>query len=80
MEEEDADTFTKNKAKAKRIILKTVDAIDELMRNLGQRAVEAIIKSIRGTLDDLWRVFGVREASTMFKDVPVGRKIRAGKD
>lgn len=77
-EPDEIDNKVKQRAKVKRIILKTVDAMDELMRSLGQRAVDAVIKSIRGSLDELWRVFGVREATSLFKDVPIGKKVKAG--
>ncbi|VDK26913.1 unnamed protein product [Taenia asiatica] len=63
---------------AKKIVMQTASAVDELIRNFGQLAVEAVIKSVRGSLDDLWRIFGSRECLGLLKDVEVGTKIRAG--
>lgn len=59
--------------------MQTASAADEMIRNFGQLAVEAVIKSVRGSLDDLWRIFGSRECLGLLKDVEVGSKIRASK-
>lgn len=62
----------------KRIITKTAEAADEVMHYYGHRAVEAVIKSVRGSLDELWRVFGSRDCISSLKDVEQGKKVRAG--
>ncbi|VDM33429.1 unnamed protein product [Hydatigera taeniaeformis] len=62
---------------SKKIIVQTAIAIDELIRNYGQLAVEAVIKSVRGSLDDFWRIFGSRDCLGLLKDVE-NKKRKAG--
>ncbi|EUB61781.1 Dynein heavy chain 5, axonemal [Echinococcus granulosus] len=72
------DNGTSMQQEAKKIIMQTASAVDEMIRNFGQFAVEAVIKSVRGSLDDLWRIFGSRECLGLLKDVEMGTKTRAG--
>lgn len=70
-------TKEKEAERIKQLISKIVTAMDEQVRQIGQQTVEAIIKAVRTALEDIWKVFGIREASIILKDVPIGRKVHA---
>ncbi|KAA3682504.1 uncharacterized protein DEA37_0008472 [Paragonimus westermani] len=61
-----------------KLTAKIYATIDEQLRNFGQRTVDAVIKAVRTSLEEVWRHFGMREASGLLKDVPVGQKVNAG--
>ena len=62
---------------AKKVVAKTAEAADEVMHIFGHRAVDAVIKSVRGSLDELWRVFGGRDCISALKDVEFGTRVQA---
>ncbi|KAF8561861.1 hypothetical protein P879_05011 [Paragonimus westermani] len=61
-----------------KLIAKIYATIDEQLRNFGQRTVDAVIKAVRTSLEEVWKHFGMREASGLLKDVPFGQKVNAG--
>ncbi|VEL39184.1 unnamed protein product [Protopolystoma xenopodis] len=61
-----------------RVVTKTMQFIDDLLRQIGQRCLEAVIRAVRNSLEELWRYFGLREASTILKEVPIGKVVDCG--
>ncbi|KAF5400265.1 hypothetical protein PHET_06384 [Paragonimus heterotremus] len=65
-------------ARRQKLTEKIYATIDEQLRSFGQRTLDAVIKAVRTSLEEVWRHFGMREAGSLLKDVPIGRKVNAG--
>ncbi|GAA47151.1 dynein heavy chain 5 axonemal [Clonorchis sinensis] len=65
-------------ARKQKLIGKILAAIDEQMHVFGQRTLDAVIKAVRSSLEEIWRYFGMKEAGNLLKDVPLGRRVNAG--
>jgi len=63
-----SNKHTADMTRTKKLIQKIIQSSDDLVKSFGQKAVEAVIKSIRNSLDDLWRVLICKDALTTFKN------------
>ena len=54
-------------------------AADDVMMSLGAQATDAVCQAVRSALDSIWNLLSVREAGSVLKDIPLGKKVRAGK-
>ncbi|VDN95862.1 unnamed protein product [Rodentolepis nana] len=61
-----------------RTAIEVAMAADQMMKNLGARATEAVCQSVRIALDTILERLSVTEAAGILKDVPMGMKVMSG--
>lgn len=76
---EGANSGTPVIMRTRKIITKTLQAVDEMMRLIGQKTLDAVIKAVRGSLDELWQPFGLKKASAALKNVLPGTSVKSSK-
>ena len=45
---------------------------------MDQKTIDAVVKSVRNALDNLWNYMACKEATFAIKDVPFGQIVKAG--
>lgn len=60
-------------------VVRISNASNDLLRIMDQKTVDAVVKSVRNALDNLWNYMACKDATFAIKDASFGQSVKAGK-